>query len=53
MIGAMFKLGEQKARPGVYVRWYNAGGYARYSRPLGVGAAVIKSNWGRRKSLHC
>src|SRR5699024_10166051 len=32
--------------PGVYVRWYNAGGYARYSRPLGVGAAVIKSNWG-------
>lgn len=46
MIGAMFKLGEQKARPGVYVRWYNAGGYARYSRPLGVGAAVIKSNWG-------
>ena len=46
MIGAMFKLGEQKERPGVFVRWYNAGGYARYSRPLGVGAAVIKSNWG-------
>ena len=46
MIGAMFKLGEQKVRPGVFVRWYNAGGYTRYSRPLGVGAAVIKSNWG-------
>ncbi|GKV54238.1 hypothetical protein NCCP2222_01850 [Sporosarcina sp. NCCP-2222] len=45
-IGAMFKLGEQKARPGVFTRWYNAGGYGRYSRPLGVGAAVVKSNWG-------
>lgn len=45
-IGAMFKLGEQKIRPGVFVRWYNDGGYKRYSRPLGVGAAVIKSNWG-------
>ncbi|MEK5068106.1 phage tail sheath subtilisin-like domain-containing protein [Sporosarcina sp. FSL K6-1508] len=45
-IGAMFKLGEQKIRPGVFVRWYNAGGYKRYSRPLGVSAAVIKSNWG-------
>ncbi len=46
MIGAMFKIGEQKARPGVFVRWYNDGGYAKYSRALGVGAAVIKSNWG-------
>ncbi|MHC8516988.1 phage tail sheath protein [Sporosarcina sp. ITBMC105] len=45
-IGAMFKLGEQKARPGVFVRWYNAGGYAQYSGLLGVGAAVIKANWG-------
>lgn len=46
MAGAMFKLGEQKARPGVYVRWFNDGGTARFSRPLGVGAAVVKSNWG-------
>ncbi|MCL1701624.1 phage tail sheath subtilisin-like domain-containing protein [Lysinibacillus sp. Bpr_S20] len=45
-IGAMFKLGEQKARPNVYVRWYNAGGYKSYARPLGVGAALVKSNWG-------
>lgn len=45
-IGAMFKLGEQKIRPGVFVRWYNDGGYKRYSRPLGVSAAVIKANWG-------
>lgn len=45
-IGSMFKLGEQKPRPGIYVRWYNAGGNASYSRPLGVGAQVIKANWG-------
>ncbi|WP_060210314.1 phage tail sheath protein [Sporosarcina koreensis] len=46
MIGAMFKLGEQKSRPGVYTRWYNAGGFSRFARALGVGAAVIKANWG-------
>lgn len=46
MLGAMFKLGEIKPRPGIYVRWYNDGGYARFARPLGVGAQVIKSNWG-------
>ncbi|RIJ63605.1 phage tail sheath subtilisin-like domain-containing protein [Rummeliibacillus sp. POC4] len=46
MLGAMFKLGELKPRPGIYVRWYNAGGYARYARPLGVGAQVIQSDWG-------
>ena len=51
MIGSMFKLGEQKARPGVFVRWYNDGGYAKYSRALGVGAAVVKANWGPLNKL--
>lgn len=46
MIGALFRLGEQKVRPGIFVRWYNAGGYKSYARALGVAAAVIKSNWG-------
>ncbi len=46
MIGAMFRLGEQKVRPGVYVRWYNAGGSASYLRTIGIAAAVVQSNWG-------
>ena len=28
------------------MRWYNAGGYKSYARPLGVGAVLVKSNWG-------
>lgn len=51
MLGAMFRLGEIKPRPGIYVRWYNDGGYSRFARPLGVGAAVIKSNWGPLNEL--
>lgn len=46
MIGAMFKLGEQKIRPGVYVRWYNDGADNKFSRPLGVAAALVKADWG-------
>lgn len=46
MIGAMFKLGEQKVRPGVYVRWYNDGGTSVFGGSTGVAAVVIKSNWG-------
>ncbi|HBZ09118.1 MAG TPA: phage tail sheath protein [Bacillus bacterium] len=46
MIGAMFKLGEQKVRPGVYVRWYNDGGTPQAGGSSGIAAAVIKSNWG-------
>src|SRR5690625_4589118 len=51
MLGAMFKLGEIKPRPGIYIRWYNDGGFSRFARPLGVGAAVIKSNWGPLNEL--
>lgn len=46
MIGAMFRLGEQKVRPGVYVRWYNDGGTPMFGGSTGVAAAVIRSNWG-------
>lgn len=46
MIGELFRLGEQKVRPGVYVRWFNDGALAKYSRAIGIAAAVIKSNWG-------
>lgn len=46
MAGPMFKLGEQKARPGVYTRWENAGGDASVSRPLGVINAVVDVDWG-------
>lgn len=45
-VGATFKAGEQKALPGVYTRIYNAGGSNRYVGSIGLGAAVIKSNWG-------
>lgn len=42
----MFRLGEQKVRPGVYVRWYNDGGTSAFGGSTGVAAVVIKSNWG-------
>lgn len=51
MIGAMFKLGEQKVRPGVYVRWYNAGESDIVGGTTGVAAAVVKSNWGPTESV--
>lgn len=46
MIGSLYRLGEQKVRPGVYVRWFNDGDLATYTGALGIAAAVIKSNWG-------
>lgn len=47
MIGSMFKLGEQKTRPGVYVRWYNDGGTPTIGGTTGIAAAVVKSDWGK------
>ena len=46
MAGPLFKLGEVKARPGIYTRWVNAGGDAMTSRPLGVINAVVNVDWG-------
>lgn len=51
MIGAMFKLGEQKVRPGVYVRWYNAGDSNIIGGTTGVAAVVVKSNWGPTENV--
>lgn len=48
----MFKLGEQKVRPGVYVRWYNDGGASTVGGTTGVAAAVIKSNWGPTNTVN-
>lgn len=46
MIGGMFRLGEQKIRPGVYVRWYDDGAGQQFGGSTGVAAAVVQSNWG-------
>lgn len=51
MIGAMFRLGEQKVRPGVYVRWYNDGGSSAFGGSTGVAAAVVSSDWGKLKGV--
>lgn len=46
MIGLLFKLGEVKKRPGVYVRWENVGSAAPRAVNLGVCAAIVQANWG-------
>ena len=46
MIGALYRLGEQKVRPGVYVRWYDDGDLATITGAIGIAASIIKSNWG-------
>lgn len=46
MIGTLFRLGEQKVRPGVYVRWYDDGDLTTVTGSIGIAAAIIQSNWG-------
>lgn len=46
MIGLLFKLGEIKKRPNVYVRWKDVGAPAPRATNLGVCAAIVQSNWG-------
>ena len=46
MIGLLFKLGEIKKRPNVYVRWKDVGSPAPRATNLGVCAAIVQSNWG-------
>lgn len=41
-----FVVGETKIRPGVYTRYENAGGVEIAGASSGVGAAIIKANWG-------
>lgn len=41
-----FTIGETKIRPGVYTRYENAGGTPLAGAINGIGAAVIRANWG-------
>ncbi|HQE50355.1 MAG TPA: hypothetical protein PKV93_13520, partial [Fervidobacterium sp.] len=46
MAGVTFTSGEQKVRPGVFVRVQNIGQPVVPSLPQGIVAAIFKSNWG-------
>lgn len=41
-----FVVGETKIRPGVYTRYENAGGVEIAGASSGIGAAIIRANWG-------
>ena len=41
-----FTVGERKTRPGVYHRYENAGGIRLAGAINGIGAGVIRANWG-------
>lgn len=45
--GAVFQVGEQKIRPGVYVRVTSSGGPAVGAVPQGIVAALFRSSWGQ------
>lgn len=50
-MAGMFTIGETKARPGVYSRYENAGGPDLAGATNGIGAAVVKANWGPLNKL--
>jgi hypothetical protein len=50
-MAGVFTIGETKARPGVYTRYENAGGTPLAGAVNGIGAAVIKANWGPLNQL--
>ena len=50
-MAGVFTIGETKARPGVYTRYENAGGPQQAGAVNGIGAAVIKANWGPLNQL--
>ena len=50
-MAGVFTIGETKARPGVYTRYENAGGPQLAGAINGIGAAVIKANWGPLNQL--
>lgn len=47
MIGMIWRVGENKARPGVYWRYINVGGPSPRVAALGVNAAITQLNWGQ------
>lgn len=50
-MAGVFTIGETKARPGAYTRYENAGGPQLAGAVNGIGAAVIKANWGPLNQL--
>lgn len=50
-MAGIFTIGETKVRPGVYTRYENAGGPQLAGAINGIGAAVIKANWGPLNKL--
>jgi len=46
MAGAIFQVGEQKVRPGVYVRVTSAGESSAAVVPQGIVATLFRSSWG-------
>lgn len=50
-MAGIFTIGETKARPGVYTRYENAGGVSLAGAVNGIGAAIIKANWGPLNQL--
>lgn len=50
-MAGIFTIGEIKARPGVYTRYENAGGPQLASAINGIGAAIIRANWGPLNQL--
>jgi len=46
MAGSVFQVGEQKIRPGVYVRVTNIGEPPEAIVPQGVAAALFRASWG-------
>ncbi len=50
-MAGVFTIGEKKARPGVYTRYENAGGVAPAGAVNGIGAVVIRANWGPLNKL--
>lgn len=50
-MAGVFTIGEIKPRPGVYTRYENAGSAPLSGASNGIGAAVIRANWGPLNQL--
>ena len=50
-MAGVFTIGETKVRPGVYTRYENTGGTELAGSVNGIGAAVVKANWGPLNQL--
>ena len=50
-MAGVFTIGEKKVRPGVYTRYENASGVAPDGSVNGIGAVVIRANWGPLNKL--